>query len=113
MASKRQLQVGELIRRNMGLVLQAEGPYIADPAHHPHPALKSILSDGFKVLGVVQRDVGDILRKDPLHLPYQRSPFLKIQGVGRSVVDPVEMGVLIATHIPASRFVVGGVEEIP
>jgi ribosome-binding factor A len=30
MESKRQLQVGELIRRNMSVVLQAEGPYIFD-----------------------------------------------------------------------------------
>ena len=30
MESKRQLQVAELIKRNIGLVLQAEGPYIFD-----------------------------------------------------------------------------------
>ena len=30
MESKRQLQVAELIRRNIGLVLQSEGPYIFD-----------------------------------------------------------------------------------
>ena len=30
MESKRQLQVGEIIKRNIGLVLQSEGPYIFD-----------------------------------------------------------------------------------
>lgn len=30
MESKRQLQVGELIKRNMSLVLQSEGPYVFD-----------------------------------------------------------------------------------